>query len=180
APVYPVTPNATSIAGVRAYPDVMGIPDQVDLALITVPAELVLDVARDCATKGVGGLVVISAGFAEVRGERARERELVTLARRNGMRLIGPNCMGVVNTNADVRMNATCAPFEAARGRMGFASQSGGLGIELIARAGEFGLGLSTFVSMGNKADVSGNDMLQYWDEDPDTDVMLLYLESFG
>jgi acetyl coenzyme A synthetase (ADP forming)-like protein len=179
-PVYPVNPNATSIAGVRAYGNVRDIPDHVDLALITVPAAVVLDIARDCAAKGVGGLVVISAGFAEVHGERERERELVALARRNGMRLVGPNCMGVLNTSADVRMNATFAPFEAARGRIAFASQSGGLGIELIARAGEFGLGISTFVSMGNKADVSGNDLLQYWEEDPDTDVMLLYLESFG
>jgi acetyl coenzyme A synthetase (ADP forming)-like protein len=179
-PVYPVNPNAVSIAGVRAFANVRDIPDHVDLALITVPAAKVLDVARDCAAARVGGLVVISAGFAEAHGERHRERELVALARRNGMRIVGPNCMGVVNTNPDVRMNATFAPFEAAPGRVGFASQSGGLGIELIARAGEFGLGISTFVSMGNKADVSGNDLLQYWDEDPDTDVMLLYLESFG
>ena len=179
-PVYPVNPHAISIAGVRAFANVRDIPDHVDLAVITVPAPLVLDVARDCAAKGVSGLVVISAGFAEVAGARDRERELVTLARRNGMRLVGPNCMGVVNTNPDVRLNATFAPFNAAPGRVGFASQSGGLGIELIARAGEFGLGISTFVSMGNKADVSGNDLLQYWDEDPDTDVMLLYLESFG
>jgi acetyl coenzyme A synthetase (ADP forming)-like protein len=179
-PVYPVNPNAVSIAGVRAYANVRDIPDHVDLAVITVPAALVLDVARDCVAKGVGGLVVISAGFAEVSGARGREQELVALARRNGMRLVGPNCMGIVNTNDEVRMNATFAPVAAVRGRVGFASQSGGLGIELIARAGEFGLGISTFVSMGNKADVSGNDLLQYWDEDPDTDVMLLYLESFG
>jgi len=179
-PVYPVNPKATSIAGVRAFANVRDIPDHVDLAIVAVPAPSVLEVARDCASKGVSGLVVVSAGFAEVQGARQRERDLVTLARRNGMRLVGPNCMGVVNTNPDVRLNATFAPFPAVRGRIGFASQSGGLGIELIARAGEFGLGISTFVSMGNKADVSGNDLLQYWDEDPDTDVMLLYLESFG
>ena len=96
------------------------------------------------------------------------------------MRLIGPNCMGVVNTNPDVAMNATFAPFPPVRGRVGFSSQSGGLGIELLGQAGRLGLGVSTFVSMGNKADVSGNDLLQYWEEDPDTDVILLYLESFG
>jgi acetyl coenzyme A synthetase (ADP forming)-like protein len=179
-PVYPVNPNATSIAGVRAFANIRDIPDHVDLAVIAVPAAAVLEVARDCAVKGVGGLVVVSAGFAEVEGARQRERDLVAVARRNGMRLVGPNCMGVVNTNPAIRLNATFAPFPAVRGRIGFASQSGGLGIELIARAGEFGLGISTFVSMGNKADVSGNDLLQYWDEDPDTDVMLLYLESFG
>jgi acyl-CoA synthetase (NDP forming) len=131
--------------------------------------------------KRVHGLVIISAGFAEVdKDHGAAERELVEIARRNGMRLIGPNCMGVVNTSEDVSMNGTFAPVVPAPGRVGFASQSGGLGIELLARSGELGLGLSTFVSMGNKADVSGNDMLQYWEEDPATDVILLYLESFG
>jgi acyl-CoA synthetase (NDP forming) len=160
---------------------VTDVPDPVDLAIICVPAHLVLEVAQDCVSKGVRGLVVISAGFAEV-GEKSAdaERALVQLARRNGMRMIGPNCMGVVNTNPSISMNATFAPVRPAPGRVGFASQSGGLGIELLARSSELGLGISTFVSMGNKADVSGNDLLQYWEEDPDTDVILLYLESFG
>jgi acetyl coenzyme A synthetase (ADP forming)-like protein len=180
-PVYPVNPNAETIAGIRAYPDVTSIRADVDLAVVCVPAPKVLSVTRDCATKGVQGLVVISAGFAEVDREHAgAERELVDLARRNGMRMIGPNCMGVVNTNPDVSMNATFAPFAPVRGNVGFASQSGGLGIELLARSQTLGLGISTFVSMGNKADVSGNDLLQYWEEDPDTEVVLLYLESFG
>jgi acetyl coenzyme A synthetase (ADP forming)-like protein len=180
-PVYPVNPTAGSVAGVRAYPKVTDVPDHVDLAIVCVPAEHVRTVAEDCVRKGVGGLVVISAGFAEIDAAHgATEHQLVELARGNGMRMIGPNCMGVVNTNPDVRMNGTFAPFAPTPGRLGFASQSGGLGIELLARSAELGLGISTFVSMGNKADVSSNDLLQYWEEDPDTDVILLYLESFG
>ena len=180
-PVYPVNPTAGSVAGVRAYPKVTDVPDHVDLAIVCVPAVHVRAVAEDCVRKGVGGLVVISAGFAEIDAEHgASEHQLVELARGNGMRIIGPNCMGVVNTNPDVRMNATFAPFAPTPGRLGFASQSGGLGIELLARSAELGLGISTFVSMGNKADVSSNDLLQYWEEDPETDVILLYLESFG
>src|SRR5581483_1289239 len=176
-PVYPVNPTAVSVAGVRCFARITDIPDAVDLAIVSVPAEHVLAVAGDCVQKRVKGMVVISAGFAELGAEHANaERELVELARRNGMRLIGPNCMGVVNTNADISMNATFAPVSPVSGRVGFASQSGGLGIELLARSAEFGLGISTFVSMGNKADVSGNDLLQFWDVDPDTDVILLYL----
>jgi acetyl coenzyme A synthetase (ADP forming)-like protein len=180
-PVYPINPNTTSVAGVRAYARVTDVPDHVDLAVIAVPARQVLDVARDCVAKQVEGLVIVSAGFAELgAGPAATERELVELARGSGMRMIGPNCMGIVNTRDDVRLNATFAPFAPTPGRVAFASQSGGLGIELLAQAGRAGLGISTFVSMGNKADVSGNDLIQYWDEDPDTDVILLYLESFG
>jgi acetyl coenzyme A synthetase (ADP forming)-like protein len=180
-PVYPVHPTATSVAGVRAFPTVADIPDRIDLAVVAVPAAAVPEVVEDCSRAGVQGMVIISAGFAEVGGENAHvEHDIVSVARRNGMRMIGPNCMGIVNTNPDVAMNATFAPFPPVRGRVGFSSQSGGLGIELLARAGLLGLGVSTFVSMGNKADVSGNDLLQYWEEDPDTDVILLYLESFG
>ncbi len=180
-PVYPINPTAGAVAGVRAYPHLRDVPDHVDLAIIVVPAEEVLDVVHDCVAKQVRGLVVISAGFAELGVDAARsERAIVDLARRNGMRVIGPNCMGVVNTNPAVRLNATFAPVTPPTGRVAFASQSGGLGIELLARAEQVGLGISTFVSMGNKADVSGNDLIQYWDEDPDTDVILLYLESFG
>ena len=181
-PLYPVNPKAVEIEGVRAYASIADVPGTIDLALIAVPAPAVLQVARECAEKGVLGLVVISAGFSEVAGGDggSQQDELVALARRNGMRIIGPNCMGVVNTNPSVRMNGTFAPFVPPPGRVGFASQSGGLGIGLLARAQDLGLGISTFVSMGNKADVSGNDLLQYWEEDPDTDVVLLYLESFG
>jgi acetyl coenzyme A synthetase (ADP forming)-like protein len=180
-PVYPVNPNARAVAGVRAYPTIGDVPDDVDLAVVAVPATEVPAAVRQCAAKGVRSLVIVSAGFAEVGGDQAQaERELVEIARRNGMRIVGPNCMGVINTNSAVRMNATFAPFVPTAGRIGFSSQSGALGIELLSRAAELGLGISTFVSVGNKADVSGNDLLQYWEEDPDTDVILLYLESFG
>ncbi|MGZ4734872.1 MAG: bifunctional acetate--CoA ligase family protein/GNAT family N-acetyltransferase [Acidimicrobiia bacterium] len=178
-PVYPVNPHATDVASVRAYPTVLDVPDAVDLAVITVPAAAVTDVVRECAEKSVHGLIVISAGFAE-RGSAEVEQQLVELARRHGMRLVGPNGMGVVNTDPDISMNATFAPFQPVRGQIGFASQSGALGIELLGQAASVGLGVSTFVSMGNKADVSGNDLLQYWDHDPETTVILLYLESFG
>jgi len=181
-PVYPVNPHAGSVAGVKAYPTVEDIPDPVDLAVIVTPAGTVLEVVEECARAGVGGLVVISAGFAEVGGGSGREREheMVTLARRNGMRVIGPNCMGVLNIAADVRMNASFTPYRPRAGRVAFASQSGGLGIALLGRGAARGLGISAFVSMGNKADVSSNDLIQYWEEDPETDVILLYLESFG
>lgn len=179
-PVYPVNATAPSVAAVRAYPSVVDIPGDVDLAVIAVPAEAVIDVVADCARRQVHGLVIITAGFAEFDGGGERQREVVERARRGGMRLIGPNCMGVVNTSPDIRMNATFAPFAPERGRVAFASQSGALGIELLHRAGTLGLGVSSFVSLGNKADVSSNDLLPYWHEDPETDVILLYLESFG
>lgn len=177
--VYPVNSQVPAVAGVRAYPSILDVPDDVDLAVITVPAAAVPDTVRECARKHAHGMVIITAGFAETGGGTT-EQEIVELARRFGMRLVGPNCMGVVNTNADVSMNATFAPFTPNRGRVSFASQSGALGIELLGQAAERGLGVSTFVSMGNKADVSSNDLLQYWEDDPDTDVILLYLESFG
>jgi acetyl coenzyme A synthetase (ADP forming)-like protein len=178
--VYPVNSTAHAVAGVRAYPSVLDVPDDVDLAVVAVPADAALDVVTECAAKGVGGLVVITAGFAETADGADRQRTMVALSRRSGMRLVGPNCMGVVNTNPTIRLNATFAPSAPAPGRIGFASQSGALGIELMSRAGDLGLGLSSFVSLGNKADVSSNDLLQYWEDDPDTDVILLYLESFG
>lgn len=180
-PVYPVHPTSVSVAGVRAYTSVLEVPDAVDLAVVVVPAPEVLEVARQCAEKGVHGLIVISAGFAETGPDgNAAERELLALARNNGMRIIGPNCLGVVNTAANVHMNATFAPARPIAGNVGFMSQSGGLGIELMSRAGELGIGISQFVSVGNKADISGNDMLQYWAGNDQTDVILLYLESFG
>jgi acetyl coenzyme A synthetase (ADP forming)-like protein len=178
-PVYPVNSHADVVASVRAYPSILDVPDPVDLAVVTVPASSVMEVVQECADKGVHGLIVISAGFAE-RGSAGAEQELVELARRHGMRLVGPNGMGVVNTDPDISMNATFAPFRPVSGRIGFASQSGALGIELLGQAARLGLGVSTFVSMGNKADVSSNDLLQFWDHDPDTSVILLYLESFG
>lgn len=180
-PVLPVNPRAEVVQSVVAYPDVEDVPGDVDLAVVVVPAEAVLDVAEACGRKGVKALVVISAGFAEVGDEgRERQRELMHVCRSTGMRLIGPNCMGILNTHPDVRLNATFAPLPPPSGRVGFMSQSGALGLAVMDHAGVLGLGLSSFVSVGNKADVSGNDLLRYWADDDDTDVILLYLESFG
>jgi acetate---CoA ligase (ADP-forming) len=180
-PVYPVNPAARSVQGVRAYGSILEIPDSIDVALVVVPAEAVARVARDCARHGVKGLVVISAGFSEVGAAGAeRQAELLTICREAGMRLIGPNCMGVSNTAADVNMNGQFAPIAPMAGNVGFLSQSGALGLALIDHANRLGLGLSTFVSVGNKADLSGNDFLCYWEGDAATDVILLYLESLG
>jgi acyl-CoA synthetase (NDP forming)/GNAT superfamily N-acetyltransferase len=178
-PVFPVNPDARSVRGVRAYASVTDIPDPVDLAVIAIPAAGIDQVMDDCLAKGVTTLVVVSAGFADA-GETEPQRHLVTQARAHGMRVIGPNALGVANTDPDVRLNATLAPDVPGRGRVGFFSQSGALGIAILAAAHERGLGLSTFVSAGNRADLSGNDLLQYWQTDAATDVVLLYLETFG
>ncbi|MDT7615522.1 MAG: hypothetical protein QOF00_2969 [Pseudonocardiales bacterium] len=180
-PVFPVNPDARSVRGVRAYASVTDIPDEVDLAVIAVPAAGIDEVMDSCLEKGVTALVVISSGFAEAgEGGTVAERRLVAEARAHGMRVVGPNALGVVNTAPDVRLNATLAPDIPGSGRVGFFSQSGALGTAILASAKERGLGLSTFVSAGNRADVSGNDLLQYWQTDPATDVVLLYLETFG
>ncbi|AXX28798.1 GNAT family N-acetyltransferase [Actinosynnema pretiosum subsp. pretiosum] len=180
-PVYPVNAEHRAVRGVRAYPSVLDIPDDVDLAVVAVPAAGVDEVMDACLAKGVKALVVVTSGFGETGPDgRTAERRLVTEARAHGMRVVGPNALGVVNTDPDVRLNATLAPTLPARGRTGFFCQSGALGSAILATAAERGLGLSTFVSAGNRADVSGNDLLQYWETDPATDVVLLYLESFG
>lgn len=179
--VYPVNPGADAIEGVPAFATVEAIPGPVDLAVIVVPAAKVVEVASACARKGVKALVVISAGFSETGKEgKARQAELMSVCRNAGMRLIGPNCMGIANTNPEVLLDATFAPGIPPRGRVGFSSQSGALGLAIMEFAGSLGLGISTFVSVGNKADISGNDLLRYWEADDDTDVILLYLESFG
>jgi acetyl coenzyme A synthetase (ADP forming)-like protein len=179
--VYPINPTASSIAGAQAYPSVLDVPDDIDLAVIAVPSARVQQTIDECGSKGVRSLVVISAGFAESGGDgRAVQDQLVARARAAGMRLVGPNCMGIINTAPTVSMNATFAPVQPERGRVAFASQSGGLGIAVLEEARRRGIGLSSFVSVGNKADVSGNDLLRYWEQDGDTDVILLYLESFG
>ncbi|HEX4723645.1 MAG TPA: GNAT family N-acetyltransferase [Pseudonocardiaceae bacterium] len=179
--VYPVNSEHRSVRGVRAYSSVLDIPDPVDLAVVAVPAAGIDSVMDACLAKGVHTLVVLSSGFAEVGlAGRGAERRLVTEARAHGMRVVGPNALGVVNTDGAVRLNATLAPRLPGRGRAGFFCQSGALGIAILADAASRGLGLSTFVSAGNRADVSGNDLLQYWETDPDTRVVLLYLESFG
>jgi acetate---CoA ligase (ADP-forming) len=180
-PVYPVNPKADHVGGVRAYPSLLAIPDEVDLAIVCVPATAVPEVIEQCGAKGVGGIVMITAGFAETGGEGAAiERELVRRARRHGMRMVGPNCMGVINTAPSVSMNGTFAPVAPLPGRVALCSQSGAIGIAALERSARLGLGISSFVSVGNKADLSGNDLLQYWEDDQGTDVVLLYLESFG
>ena len=180
-PVYPVNPTAAEVEGLAAFASVAEIPNPVDLAVIAVPAVGVLDVVEDCGAKGVHGLVVLSAGFAEtgVAGVE-RQRRLVERARAWGMRVVGPNCIGVVNTDPLVSLDATFAAVRPRPGNVGFLSQSGALGIAVLDAAARRRLGVSSFVSVGNKADVSGNDLLQYWEDDPRTDVVLLYLESFG
>jgi acetyl coenzyme A synthetase (ADP forming)-like protein len=180
-PVYPVNPKADVVCCMRAYPSVRDLPQAVDLAVIAVPKNAVLDVVDDCAARGVRSVVVISAGFAEAGGEgRELQRRLVEKVRGHGMRLVGPNCLGLINTHPDVRLGASFSPVFPPHGGIAMSSQSGALGIAILELATKRNLGLSTFISVGNKADVTGNDLLQYWEEDPDTDVILLYLESFG
>jgi acyl-CoA synthetase (NDP forming) len=160
---------------------VTDIPGGVELAVVAVPAEYVVSAARECATAGVRALLVISAGFVEAGPEgAARQRALLEVCRDAGIRIVGPNCMGALNTRPDVRLNATFAPSPALPGSVGFMSQSGGLGLAIIEAASRIGVGLSSFVSVGNKSDLSGNDFLQYWEQDPATKLVLLYLESFG
>ncbi len=180
-PVYPINPNASVVQSVPAYPSVADIPGPVDLAVIVVPSASVIHAANECAEKDVRALLVITSGFAETGHEGIeRQRALLDIARKHGMRIVGPNCMGIINTDPAIRLNATFAPAVPPNGRLAFSSQSGALGIAVIDRARELGLGMSSFVSVGNKADISGNDLLQYWEQDDATDVILLYLESFG
>ena len=179
--VYAVNDHADVVQSLPAYRSVTDIPGTVELAVIAVPAPAVVAAARNCAEAGVRALLVISAGFAETgeAGERS-QRELMEICRDAGIRVVGPNCLGALNTARDVQLNATLAPHAATPGRVGFVSESGGLGVALIEAADKLGIGLSSFVSVGNKADLSSNDFLQYWEEDPGTDVALLYLESFS
>ncbi|MFN8533461.1 MAG: GNAT family N-acetyltransferase [Dehalococcoidia bacterium] len=180
-PIFPVNPAATSVASVHAYPSVTALPDRVDLAVIAVPAGSVLAVARECLDAGVRALVVISAGFAEVGEEgRTRQAELLELCRLRGARLVGPNCLGILVSDERGVLNATFAPTLPPRGPVAVASQSGALGIAVLEEASRLGIGLSHFVSMGNKADVSSNDLLEWWEDDPATGLIVLYLESFG
>ncbi|MFC4112142.1 GNAT family N-acetyltransferase [Nonomuraea zeae] len=180
-PVYPVHREVRAVAGVRAYPSVTAIDGDVDLAVVAVPAESVIDVVKECAEKGVHGLIVVSSGFGETGAEgRARQDELARLARSYGLRVVGPNCLGIANTDPAVKLNATLAATVPGRGKVGFFSQSGALGTALLQRVAQRGMGISSFVSAGNRADVSGNDLLQYWEEDDSTEVILLYLESLG
>jgi acetate---CoA ligase (ADP-forming) len=179
--LFPVNPKADFIHSIKAFPSVSDIPDPVDLAVIVVPREMVLDVVDDCGKKGVKGLVVITAGFAET-GEEGRKLEagLRERAKHYNMRMVGPNCMGVINTHSEVHLDATFAPTLPLSGRIGFMSQSGALGVAILNIARQLDIGFSYFISMGNKADISGNDLLLDWEDDPETDLILMYLESFG
>ncbi|MFF3781203.1 GNAT family N-acetyltransferase [Streptomyces sp. NPDC001933] len=173
--------DQATVDGVPAHRSIGEIDEPVDLAVVAVPADRVPEAVADCGEHGVQGLVVLSAGYAEWGAEgRERQRELVRQARSYGMRIIGPNAFGLINNAETVRLNASLAPEPPAPGRIGLFTQSGAIGIALLSGLYRRGAGLSTFISAGNRADISGNDFLQYWYEDPDTDVALLYLESLG
>ena len=179
--VYPVNPTAAVVQSVKAYPTVGDIPDEVDLALLVVPRDKVLAAVEECGQKGVRALVVISAGFGETGAEgRALQDAITRKVRGYGMRMVGPNCLGILNTAEDVRLDATFAPTWPPAGNVAFSSQSGALGLAILDYARDLGIGVRQFVSMGNKADVSGNDLVSYWGADPTVKVILLYLESLG
>ena len=176
---YPLNRRAKPVAGVRAYERFEDLPEPVDLAVLCVPAAAVLEAAGDALAHETRALCVVTAGFAETGMEGARrESELVALARAHGARLVGPNCLGIAS--APPRLNATFAPRAFPAGSVGFSSQSGALGLALLEQAEPAGLGFSAFVSIGNKADVSSNDLLEWWEDDDDTALVCLYLESFG
>ncbi len=179
--VYPVNNQAASVHGVRASSSLRDLPERADLAVVAVPAGTVLSVAEDALHSGTKGLLVVTSGFAESGPEgAAQQKKLVDLVRSHGARMIGPNCLGIMNTHPEVSLNASLAPAMSPRGRIGFYSHSAALGLVILNYAAERGLGFSTFVSAGNRADISGNDLLQFWEEDPSTDIALLYLETFG
>ncbi|MFQ5706015.1 MAG: acetate--CoA ligase family protein [bacterium] len=180
-PVYPVNPKAQYIHAVKAYPRISAIPDQVDLAVLVVRKEFVLDIIRECADCGVKGVIVLTAGFKETGARGAQvERQMVEILQAHRMRMVGPNCMGVINTESEVRLDATFAPVVPEPGNVGIVSQSGALGQTILEHAQNLNLGVAMFASVGNKADVSGNDLLEYWRDNPHVEVILMYLESFG
>jgi acetate---CoA ligase (ADP-forming) len=179
--VYPVNPNTPYVQGVATYPSLSACPEVPDMVLVSVPAPYVADIVDEAGELGVNAVCVISAGFSEAGDEGiARQVDLLERARGHGLRIIGPNCMGLLNGHEDVRMNGTFSRTFPGPGRVSMSSQSGALGLAVLDHVNRLGLGISTFVSVGNKADISGNDLLLYWEEDEDTDVILLYLESFG
>lgn len=179
--VYAVNRHAGLIEGLPSYASVEELPHAVDLALVAVPADDVLAVVQACGRLGVRALVLVTSGFGEVGSDgQGAQDEILAAARTYGMRLVGPNCLGVVSTDPAVRLDATFAPLPWVPGRLGLVSQSGALGIAVLKAAAPYGVGVSQFVSVGNKADVSGNDLLLYWEQDPRTTVIALYLESFG
>jgi len=179
--IFPVNPKAGVIHSIKAYSTVLDVPDAVDLAIIAVPKESVSAVAEQCGQKGVKGLVVISAGFKEVGGHGAElENQLLAIVKKHGMRMIGPNCFGVVNTDPKVSLNATFGKARPKPGPISFVSQSGGLGEAILIFARQLNLGFSMFASVGNKADISSNDLIRYWQFDDMTKMILMYIENFG
>ncbi len=179
--VHPVNPVAEQVASIPTVPSILDVPDDVDLAVIAVPAPLVAAAVEECGRKQVYGVIVISSGFAEAGPEgAAREAEVLRVARSWGIRLIGPNVLGILNTDPAVRLTATFAQVAPLPGRVSLLSESGMVGAAIVARARDESVGISSFVALGNRADVSGNDLLQYWENDPGTDVVCMYIESFG
>ena len=180
-PVFPVNPKADVVRSVKAYKSVLDVPGRVDLAFIVVPSRFVNSVVQECVEKGVRGLVVISAGFSEVGEVGSQlEEELMSTVRDAGMRMVGPNCMGLINMDSAISMNGQFGPLSPPPGNVAMSSQSGALGIAILDYATQLNIGISTFISIGNQADISGDDLLLYWESDPGTDVILLYMESFG
>ncbi len=179
--IYPVNPNAGNVSGIKSYPNPESLPEPVDLAVVIVPPDEMDKVVEGCARRGVRALIVVTAGYAETGDEgRKRQQALLEKVRGYGMRMLGPNCLGVINTDPEIRLNASLSAEVPMRGRVALSSQSGALGMTLLQLARKRNIGLSMFISMGNKADVTGNDLLYFWEDDPSTDVILLYLESFG
>src|SRR6267143_266485 len=180
-PIYPVNPKTSSVHSIKCYPSLRDVPDPIDLAVVVVPKEIVPAIVDDAIARKVQGLVVITAGFKEVGGAgETAERAIRDKIRAAGIRMVGQNCMGVINTDPEVRMNATFAATRPEPGSAGFMSQSGALGEVILAHAREIGLGIAYFVSMGNNAVISGNDLIEAWEDDPRVNVILMYLESFG
>ncbi|MCX6639724.1 MAG: acetate--CoA ligase family protein [bacterium] len=179
--VFPINPHADYIHSIKCYPSLAAVPDPVDMGIIVVPKDQAVQAVDECGKKGVKGIIMITAGFKEVGGKGVeREEELVKVFRRYKMRMVGPNCMGVLNTDPSIKMDATFAPTFARDGNIGFLSQSGALGVAILEYADDLNLGLSMFVSVGNKVDIGGSDVLEYWAQDERTKVILLYLEDFG
>ena len=176
--VFPVNPRAEVIHSIKCYPSILEIPDPIDLAIIIVKRDLVKNVLEECGEKGIKAGVVITAGFKEI-GEAGAEKEseILKIAQKYNMRMVGPNCFGVLNTNPAVSLNATFAKHAPPAGNIGFVSHSGALGETILDYAGKLNLGFSMFASVGNKADISGNDLLEYWENDPRTELILMYLE---
>jgi acetyl coenzyme A synthetase (ADP forming)-like protein len=179
--VFPVNPGASSVQGVLAYPSLTAVPGDVDLAVIVVPARHVEPVIDDCVAKRVGAVLLISAGFAETGDEGRQIQSAITAKlRAAGIRMVGPNCLGLLNADPEIALDATFAPTWPPHGSVAFSSQSGAVGLAILDYAAELGIGVHQFVSVGNKADVSGNDLIEHWATDPAVRVILLYLESFG